>query len=123
MNIQGRILYLHTLPALRIPTGNNAPLSGLRAIDVGSKIWVRSITRKASQALLVILLTACWGSALAQTTAAQQYQVSYLDDLGGTNSRGNSINNRGWVAGYSLLEGDQNRHSAACRFWSPSRRE
>lgn len=40
-----------------------------------------------------------------------QYRVTHLDSLGGTISRGNSINNRGWVAGYSNLAGNQNRHA------------
>src|SRR5215217_5711743 len=96
--------------ALMISTGKNALLSGRYAIDAGCKKRVRIITRKASQLLLAILFTACCGSALAQTTVTRQYQVSYLDDLGG-NSRGNSINNRGWIAGFSLLSGNLNRHA------------
>jgi probable HAF family extracellular repeat protein len=47
---------------------------------------------------------------------AQQYQVSYLDEsLGGTRNRGNSINNRGWIAGFSFLTGNQKRHAALWR--------
>src|SRR6266496_4246239 len=53
----------------------------------------RSLTRRANVVLLTFVL-----AALAQTTAAQQYQLSYLDGLGG-NSRSNSINNRDWIAG------------------------
>ncbi len=41
-----------------------------------------------------------------------QYQVSNLPSLGGTNSRGNSINDPGSVAGYSNLAGNQRRHAA-----------
>ncbi len=40
------------------------------------------------------------------------YFVTNLSSLGGTNSRGNSINNLGWIAGYSNLEGDQIRHAS-----------
>jgi probable HAF family extracellular repeat protein len=40
-----------------------------------------------------------------------EYRVANLPSLGGTISRGNSINNRGWVAGYSNLAGDQSRHA------------
>lgn len=69
------------------------------------------MTRRVSRLLLAVLLGSCF-SALAQTAAAQQYQVSYLGALGGTVSRGNSINNRGWVAGYSNLPGNQSRHAA-----------
>lgn len=53
-------------------------------------------------------------AALVQTTAAQQYQLSYLDDLGG-NSRGNSINDRGWIAGFSRFSGNQKRHATLWR--------
>jgi len=53
-------------------------------------------------------------AALAQTTAAQQYQLSYLDGLGG-NSRSNSINNRDWIAGFSLFTGNQKRHATLWR--------
>jgi len=40
-----------------------------------------------------------------------KYGVTNLSSLGGTVSRGNSINNRGWVAGYSNLAGNQSRHA------------
>jgi probable HAF family extracellular repeat protein len=42
---------------------------------------------------------------------AGEYRVTNLPSLGGTVSRGNSINNRGWVAGYSNLAGNQSRHA------------
>ena len=58
----------------------------IRSIATNSKVWF----------LLFIL------AAFARPTAAQQYQLTFLDDLGG-NSRGNSINNPGWIAGFSLL--------------------
>src|SRR5580765_1677510 len=47
----------------------------------------------------------------AKAGALPQYHVADLPSLGGTNSRGNSINNRGWVAGYSNLAGNQRRHA------------
>jgi probable HAF family extracellular repeat protein len=78
------------------------------------KIWIRFITRKVSYSLTILI--ACCGAALAQAQAEpQQYHVSNLDALGGTNSRGNSINNRSWVAGYSNLTGDQSRHATLWR--------
>jgi probable HAF family extracellular repeat protein len=40
-----------------------------------------------------------------------RYQVSDLPSLGGTASRGNSVNNAGLVAGYSKLAGDLSRHA------------
>ncbi len=44
-----------------------------------------------------------------------QYHVSSLPSLGGTISRGNSINNQGWIAGYSNLAGNTTRHAT---LWS-----
>lgn len=115
MKRQQSILDFHAPPASMISTGSDAPLSDRRAIDAGYNTRVRILPRKASQMLLAILFAACCGSALAQTTVSKQYQVSYLDDLGGTNSRGNSINNRGWIAGFSRLSEDQNRHATLWR--------
>ncbi|HEX5716163.1 MAG TPA: hypothetical protein VF179_08390 [Thermoanaerobaculia bacterium] len=48
---------------------------------------------------------------LAGSARAGEYHVKNLPSIGGTVSRGNSINNRGWVAGYSNLAGDQSRHA------------
>src|SRR5207249_10556641 len=76
------------------------------------QIWIGFTAKKASCMLLTILITACCGAALAQ---APQYNVSNLDTLGGTNSRGDSINNRSWVAGFSNLPGDQSRHATLWR--------
>lgn len=45
----------------------------------------------------------------------QRYTITDLPSLGGTNSRGNSINNRGWISGYSNLAGNQSRHAALWR--------
>jgi len=41
----------------------------------------------------------------------REYRIEHLEPLGGTFSRGNSINDRGWVAGYSNLPGNQSRHA------------
>src|SRR5262249_11173468 len=84
----------------------------------------------ARRMILGILLPACCALGIAKTTAAQttaarersvqavstqHYRVSYLDSLGGTNSRGDSINDRGWIAGFSRLAGNQNRHATLWR--------
>jgi hypothetical protein len=66
--------------------------------------------KQISYMLLTLLIAACCcRAALAQAQvpakAKAQYQVSNLDALGGTNSRGNSINDETWVAGYSNLAG------------------
>jgi probable HAF family extracellular repeat protein len=80
-------------------------------------------TKRASQTLAIALTAVCCGapvpSALAQrpvpAKAKQQYRVSSLPTLGGTNSAGNSVNNQTWVAGYSRLTGNQSRHATLWR--------
>jgi probable HAF family extracellular repeat protein len=47
-----------------------------------------------------------------QAGRAPRYRVTNLSSLGGTNSRGNSINDAGVIAGYSNLAGNQSRHAA-----------
>jgi len=42
---------------------------------------------------------------------APRYRITNLSSLGGTNSRGNSINDAGVIAGYSNLAGNQSRHA------------
>ena len=64
--------------------------------------------------LLTVLIAACGGATLAQA-GERQYDVFNLDSLGGTNSRGNSINNRSWVAGFSNLAGNHSRHATLWR--------
>ncbi len=84
------------------------PLSAYSVND-GYKPWI----------LLVIIAIALCAAALlfaqdppAQPRArTQQYRVVDLASLGGTNSRGNSINDRNWVAGYSTLSGELSRHA------------
>src|SRR5437870_3256750 len=75
-----------------------------------TKQYFELITRKALQLLLIILSLMIGRAALAQT-----YTVTDLDTLGGTVARGNSINNAGWVSGYSNLPGDTSRHAALWR--------
>jgi probable HAF family extracellular repeat protein len=84
------------------------------AINVGYEVCIRLITRSVHWMLLAVLMAGSCGL-LAQATMAQQYQVSYLDSLGGTRSRGNSINNRGWIAGFSFVTGNPRRHAALWR--------
>ena len=57
---------------------------------------------------------------LAGVAHAVEYRVTNLPSLGGTVSRGNSINNRGWIAGYSNLPGNQSRHATVWLDGSPS---
>lgn len=55
------------------------------------------------------------GPVLAERTAPPRYEIVTLPLLTGTVARGNSINDRGWVAGYSNLAGDLTRHATLWR--------
>lgn len=70
--------------------------------DAASKKMVPLVAEKIGGLPLTVLAVVCC-CFLAQPAAAQQYQASNLASLGGVNSRGNSINSRSWVAGYSNL--------------------
>jgi len=45
-------------------------------------------------------------------SAAATYTVSNLPTFGGARTQAYSINDRGWVAGYSSYAGDGHRHAA-----------
>jgi probable HAF family extracellular repeat protein len=62
-------------------------------------------------ASLAVVIAQAGGAKAAKVNPQTVYRVADLPSLGGTNSRGNSINNRGWVAGYSNLAGNQRRHA------------
>ncbi len=62
--------------------------------------------------LSILLISAGCGLFAA---SQQQYTITDLPSLGGTNNRANSINNRGWLAGFSNLSGNQTRHAALWR--------
>src|ERR1700758_3471846 len=64
---------------------------------------------------LSICLIAVGCGLFAASQHQQQYTITDLPSLGGTNSRANSINNRAWLAGYSNLGGNQARHAALWR--------
>jgi probable HAF family extracellular repeat protein len=67
-------------------------------------------------ALVLLLLAGLQGAGqAANAAAAAPYQVTVLPSLGGSESSGSSINNRGWIAGYSNLPGDQTRHATLWR--------
>jgi probable HAF family extracellular repeat protein len=75
-------------------------------------------------ALLIAAVTGCGDEARViqppvtfdHERPSPPYQVVELStSLGGTLSRGNSINGRGWVAGWSNLAGDETRHAALWR--------
>jgi probable HAF family extracellular repeat protein len=55
------------------------------------------------------------GCGLVLASEQTQYNITDLPSLGGINSRANSINNRGWLAGYSNLAANTSRHAALWR--------
>jgi probable HAF family extracellular repeat protein len=59
-----------------------------------------------------LVLAAAVLAGTAGSAQAAGYKVSNLPTLGGTVARGNSINDRGWISGYSTLAGNQSRHAA-----------
>jgi probable HAF family extracellular repeat protein len=65
-------------------------------------------------AAAVFLAAVAHGSDFAASEHDQpgKVRVTNLPSLGGTISRGNSINDQGWVAGYSNLSGNQARHAS-----------
>ena len=115
MKTQQQILDTHRHSAATTSTGGQTRLLVRHAVDARHEIWTRITTGKARPVFLAILFTVCCGAAQAQERRVRQYEVSYLDSLGGTNSRGNSINDRGWIAGYSLLPGVTTRHATLWR--------
>jgi probable HAF family extracellular repeat protein len=109
---QQKTLDFHARLAAMPSTKCNMPRLARHVIDAGRRILARTIIRSAGLTLSVILIGACYGATLAQELADQQYHVVHLPSIGGTRSQGNSVNNRGWVAGFSRLAGEQSRRAA-----------
>jgi probable HAF family extracellular repeat protein len=66
--------------------------------------------------LVAVILTPGASAVTApQSTGSLFYEVTQLGSLGGSASAGNSINNRGWVTGFSSLPDDQTVHAALWR--------
>jgi probable HAF family extracellular repeat protein len=61
------------------------------------------------------ILLIVMGCGLLLASEQTQYRITDLPSLGGRNSRANSINNRGWLAGYSNLAANTSRHAALWR--------
>ena len=115
MTIHRRVHDFSSASGPMISTGNTRPPADRDYVVVGLRMPARIEAGKARRTILAMLFTACFVLGTALTASAQQYRVSYLDSLGGTNSRGNSINDRGWIAGFSRLSGDKNRHATLWR--------
>ena len=67
--------------------------------------------------MLAVACVACLVAAPAAIAADSQtvYRITQMPPLDGTVSAGNSINNRGWIAGFSNVEGDQAAHATLWR--------
>lgn len=83
-----------------------------------------SFVRRSAAAVAAVVVVACTDEAgltrptvpLARSNAPPEYSVvKYESSLGGTNSRGYAINNRGWVAGFSNEAGNTSRHAVLWR--------
>src|SRR5262249_30500734 len=70
---------------------------------------IRNVTGQSKFLFLALMLVV-----LVRPATAQQYQLTFLDDLGG-NSRGNSISNRDWIAGFSIIPALGKRHATLWR--------
>jgi probable HAF family extracellular repeat protein len=85
--------------------------------DQSKEAIVRTLIARFVVSAAALLSGLAYGGGLEtpQLTPPTGYEVTNLPSLGGTISRGNSINNRSWVAGYSNLAGNQSRHAS---LWS-----
>ncbi len=66
----------------------------------------------------LVMAAACVGvladahPAAFRARGTTDYIITQLGSLGGTSSRGDSINDLGWIAGFSNVAGDTSRHAA-----------
>jgi probable HAF family extracellular repeat protein len=74
----------------------------------------RALPRIVLGAAVVAAATASGRSVISQAQEQPPYEVRYLIGLGGNHSRGNSINDDNWIAGYSHLNASY-RHAALWR--------
>jgi probable HAF family extracellular repeat protein len=119
---QQKTLDFPTRPAAMTSTRGNVSLVARHVIGSACKIWTRIMPGRGGLILMAISVGVYCGVTLARGSAPQQhhsatrrYHVVSLPSLGGTNSGANSVNNRGWAAGYSQLTGDESRHAALWR--------
>ncbi len=82
-------------------------------------IRLRTIIALGALGTSLAILTSDVGPAHAQQTRTTQYRITELGSLGGTSSAGNSINNRGWIAGSSNLSGDETTRATLWRDGTP----
>jgi probable HAF family extracellular repeat protein len=113
---QQKTLDFQPRPSTMGTPGGHVPLRARHIFDIGYKIWIRIITGVTRPIIIAILITTfCVAALLAHDDVIQQYQIINLPALGGARSIGNSINNRGWVAGFSNLPSNLSRHAVLWR--------
>ena len=81
-------------------------------------------TSRLSAALTFLLVAAAGAPPVAaleaqrpveDLNATTAYAITELDSLGGTSSAGSSVNDRGWIAGFSNPDGDEVTHATLWR--------
>jgi probable HAF family extracellular repeat protein len=79
------------------------------------RIRLRTVALLAAVLVALPLVGLGAGSASARWVGSTTYVVTELGSLGGAASAGNSINDRGWISGFSKLPGDATMHAALWR--------
>lgn len=78
-------------PQQPIPNSHSPNITHYAADD-GYRAWIVF-------AIIVVAIAGAAFALAADPPSFDNYQVTDLPSLGGTNSRGNSINNRDWIGG------------------------
>jgi probable HAF family extracellular repeat protein len=83
---------------------------------------IRPCAKATAKALVVpvVLLSAAFAHGGEPARNPPVYEVTHLAPLGGTGSRGNAINERGWVAGFADLPADAARIATLWRDDEPT---
>lgn len=79
------------------------------------RIRLRTVAVLGALAIPLPFLASGVSPAGAAQSGSALYQVTQLGSLDGTTSAGNSINDRGWIAGFSNLPGDESTHATLWR--------
>jgi probable HAF family extracellular repeat protein len=86
--------------------------------ESAAHLAVRSTPARAAVAAAALAVVVAVGGSFeaSQQERETTYLVKNLPSLGGTNSRGSSINSLGWIGGYSNLPEDTRRHATLWLF-------
>ncbi|MGH9160611.1 MAG: hypothetical protein ACRD2X_11600 [Vicinamibacteraceae bacterium] len=94
--------------------------SSVRSVSA-AYLAVRSTPARAIVAAAALAVVVAAGARFEASGQEEQttYLVKNLRSLGGTESRGNSINSLGWIGGFSTMEGNLLRHATLWLFGFP----